>query len=75
MRMTLRITTIPQRPQLSGYKTHISINAGKAIPSTDKHRAPNNEMNNANRGTEIANKTVKKDKKKFFQKKPLDSAY
>lgn len=60
MRITLRITTMPQRPQLFGYNTQISINDGKAIPSTDKHNAPNNEMNNANRGTEIANKTIQK---------------
>lgn len=43
-----------------GHKTQISINAGNAIPSTDKHNAPNNEMNNANRGTDIAKRTVKK---------------
>lgn len=58
MSKTFRMTTLFQRPQLFGYKTQISINDGNAIPSTDKHKAPNNEMNNANRGTEIASKTI-----------------
>lgn len=28
------------------------------MPSTDKHKAPNNEMNNASNGTKRAKKTV-----------------
>lgn len=33
---------------------------GNAIPSTDKQRAPNNEMNRAKRGTEMASRTERK---------------
>lgn len=56
---TLRITTQLKRPNLSGYNTQISIMDGNAMPSTDKQSAPNNEMNNAKRGTEIAKKTFR----------------
>lgn len=52
------MTTQLKRPNLSGYNTQISIMDGNAMPSTDKQNAPNSEMNNAKRGTEIAKKTV-----------------
>lgn len=58
-----RITTTLNRPRLSGHRTHISMIAGNAMPSTDKHNAPNNEMNSARRGTDIARKTEKKKSK------------
>lgn len=64
MSITLRMTTILNLPQLFGYRTQISINDGNAMPSTDKHKAPNKLMNNARRGTEIASKTVSKEKEK-----------
>lgn len=57
--ITLRMTTQLNGPNRSGHNTHISINAGNAMPRTDKQSAPNNEMNNARRGTDIANKTVR----------------
>lgn len=53
-----RITTQLKRPNLSGYNTQISIIDGNAMPRTDKHNAPNSEINNAKRGTDIASKTV-----------------
>lgn len=40
-------------------KTKISITAGSIMPSTDKHNAPNNEMNKSNFGIATANRTRK----------------
>lgn len=58
--MTLRITTWLYRPNPNGYNTQISINAGKATPSMDKHNAPNSEMNRPKLFTVIARLTVRK---------------
>lgn len=45
----------------------ICIRAGKAKPKADKHKAPNNEMNNSKFGIATANKTIKiQMKKKIF---------
>lgn len=57
---TFRMTTTLNGPKSFGYLTQISITAGNAMPSTDRHRAPNNEMNKPSRGTEMARKTGKK---------------
>lgn len=46
-------------PNLSGQRTHISINAGKAIPNADKQRAPNKDMNNPSLGIATAKATEK----------------
>lgn len=51
--------TYLQVPNLSGYNTQISMSAGKAKPSTDKHSAPNNEINRLSRGIATAKRTRK----------------
>lgn len=37
--------------------THVSIRAGNAKPSDDKHNAPNNDMNKSNLGIATASRT------------------
>lgn len=44
----------------------ICIRAGKAKPKADKHKAPNNEMNNSKFGIATANKTIKIKIKKIY---------
>lgn len=41
----------------AGHRTHISINAGKAIPRADRQNAPKSEMNRPSLGIVIAKKT------------------
>lgn len=45
-------------PNLSGQSRQISIIAGKAMPSAERQRAPNKEMNKPNLGIATANKTA-----------------
>lgn len=47
-------------PFLFFMNTHVSISAGNASPSDDRHKAPNNEINKSNLGIATANKTVNK---------------
>lgn len=47
-------------PKLSGHRTHMFIRAGKAIPSADRQKAPNNEIKRPSRGIATANKTEKR---------------
>lgn len=46
-------------PDLVLTKTKLSITAGSAMPSTDKHKAPNNDINKSNFGIATASKTEK----------------
>lgn len=48
-----------ENPDLVLKKTRNSITAGSAIPRTDKHKAPTNDMNKSNLGIATANKTEK----------------
>lgn len=56
----LMINTAFAIPDFIFTKTSVSIKAGSASPSSDKHRAPNNEMNRPNFGIATANKTTGK---------------
>lgn len=46
-----------ESPDLVLTKTKHSITAGSAIPSTDKHKAPSNDINKSNFGIATPNKT------------------
>lgn len=49
-----------EKPDLVLTKTKLSITAGSIIPSKDKQKAPNNDINKSNLGIATANRTAKK---------------
>lgn len=57
IKITFLINMYLNLPKLLGYKMHISIKAGNAIPSADKHNAPNKDMNKFKYGIATASKT------------------
>lgn len=68
----MRQTTMFNRPNLSGQSTQISIIAGNVMPNIDRHMAPTNEMNNARKGTVMANTTVDGEKREEIITNKID---